>query len=41
MEQKTIFEKWNDSSIKIYTEKEKHELLAKIKKSNKLGKSNG
>ncbi len=25
--EKTIYEKWNETSIKIYTEKEKQELL--------------
>lgn len=29
--EKTIYEKWNETSIKIYTEKEKQELLKKVK----------
>lgn len=29
--EKNIYEKWNETSIKIYTEKEKQELLKKVK----------
>lgn len=30
--EKTIYEKWNETPIKKYTEEEKKELLKKIKK---------